>query len=97
VKVERAKILKEEAELHPLLQQADSSHKGSESDKHDGFRVLLNKQEKYGNKVDFLWRLAPAYSDMFSLTNDVEEKKRYAADGGQISGTFRGDFGVSKK
>ncbi|KAG9470114.1 hypothetical protein GDO78_018848 [Eleutherodactylus coqui] len=86
VKAERAKILKEEAELHSLLQQADSSHKGSESEKHDGFRMLLNKQEKYGNKVEFLWRLARAYSDMFYLTNNVEEKKCYAADGKDVAG-----------
>ncbi|XP_069810796.1 regulator of microtubule dynamics protein 2-like [Dendropsophus ebraccatus] len=86
VTAETAKITKEEAELRSLLQQADTSHNGSESDKQDAFRMLLNTQEKYGNKVEFLWRLARAYSDMFYLTDDVEEKKSYAADGKSVAG-----------
>lgn len=36
---------------------------------------------QFGNKVEFLWRLARAYSDMFYLTNDAEEKKNYATNG----------------
>ncbi|KAM4041377.1 LOW QUALITY PROTEIN: regulator of microtubule dynamics protein 2 [Anomaloglossus baeobatrachus] len=80
-----AKIPEDQAELHSLLQQADTSHGGSESEKQDGFRMLLNKQEKW-NKVEFLWRLARAYSDMFYLTNNVEEKKSYAADGKNVAG-----------
>ncbi|XP_073528650.1 regulator of microtubule dynamics protein 2-like [Phyllobates terribilis] len=81
-----AKIPEEQAELHFLLKQADTSHNGTESEKQDGFRMLLNKQEKYGNKVEFLWRLARAYSDMFYLTNIVEEKRTYAADGKNVAG-----------
>ncbi|XP_040285545.1 regulator of microtubule dynamics protein 2 [Bufo bufo] len=86
IKAEKAKITEEEAELQSLLQQADSSCNGSESEKQDGFRMLLNKQEKYGNKVEFLWRLARAYSDMFYLTNDAEEKKSYAIEGKTAAG-----------
>ncbi|XP_077139028.1 regulator of microtubule dynamics protein 2-like [Ranitomeya variabilis] len=81
-----AKIPEDQAELLSLLKQADTNHNGSESEKQDGFRMLLNKQEKYGNKVEFLWRLARAYSDMFYLTNNVEEKKTYAADGKNVAG-----------
>ncbi|KAG8550571.1 hypothetical protein GDO81_023716 [Engystomops pustulosus] len=86
VTAEKTKLPEEEAELQSLLRQADTNHNGSESDKQDGFRMLLNKQEKYGNKVEFLWRLARAYSDMFYLTNDAEEKKSYAADGKNVAG-----------
>lgn len=86
VTAETAKITKDEAELRSFLQQADTSHRGSECEKQDGFRLLLNKQEKYGNKVEFLWRLARAYSDMFYLTDDVEEKKGFAADGKIVAG-----------
>ncbi|XP_073413613.1 regulator of microtubule dynamics protein 2-like [Dendrobates tinctorius] len=81
-----ANIPEDQAELLSLLKQADANHNGSESEKQDGFRMLLNKQEKYGNKVEFLWRLARAYSDMFYLTNNVEEKKTYAADGKNVAG-----------
>ncbi|XP_069625115.1 regulator of microtubule dynamics protein 2 [Ranitomeya imitator] len=81
-----AKIPEDQAELLSLLKQADTNHNGSESEKQDGFRMLLNKQEKYGNKVEFLWRLARAYSDMFYLANNVEEKKTYAADGKNVAG-----------
>ncbi|XP_075059829.1 regulator of microtubule dynamics protein 2-like [Mixophyes fleayi] len=86
VRAESSEVTEEEAELLSLLQQADSSHSGSESEKQEGFRMILNKQEKYGNKVEFLWRLARAYSDMFYLTSDVEEKKSYAANGKDVAG-----------
>ncbi|XP_056423492.1 regulator of microtubule dynamics protein 2 [Hyla sarda] len=85
ITAETDKITKEEAELRSLLQQTDTNHNGSESEKQEGFRMLLNKQEKYGNKVEFLWRLARAYSDMFYLTDNVEEKKSYAADGKSVA------------
>ncbi|KAM9315382.1 regulator of microtubule dynamics protein 2 [Gastrophryne carolinensis] len=89
VKIPKARsntISAEESELLSVLKQADICHNGSESEKQEGFRVMLNKQEKFGNKVEFLWRLARAYSDMFYLTNDVEEKKNYAANGKNVAG-----------
>ncbi|NWI13388.1 RMD2 protein, partial [Crypturellus soui] len=73
--------LEEEKELLDLLQQADSLHKGSEDDKKEGFRLLLEKEEKYENCAGFLWRVARAYGDLFELTTDAEEKKKYVTDG----------------
>ncbi|NWW98194.1 RMD2 protein, partial [Caloenas nicobarica] len=70
----------EEQELFDLLQQVDNLHKGSEDDKKEGFRLLLEKDEKYENCVDFLWRLARAYGDLFEMTTDAEEKRKYVSD-----------------
>ncbi|NXL30016.1 RMD2 protein, partial [Glaucidium brasilianum] len=67
----------EEEELFNLLQQVDNLHKGSEDDKKEGFRLLLEKNDKYENCVDFLWRLARAYADLFEITTDAEEKRNY--------------------
>ncbi|NWQ89179.1 RMD2 protein, partial [Burhinus bistriatus] len=67
----------EEEELINFLQQVDNLHKGSEDDKKEGFRLLLEKDEKYENCVDFLWRLARAYGDQFEMTTDAEEKRKY--------------------
>ncbi|XP_009282056.1 regulator of microtubule dynamics protein 2 isoform X1 [Aptenodytes patagonicus] len=71
----------EEEELFNLLQQVDNLHKGSEDDKKEGFRLLLEKDDKYENCVDFLWRLARAYGDLFEMTTDAEEKRKYVTDG----------------
>ncbi|NWY57684.1 RMD2 protein, partial [Chionis minor] len=73
----------EEEELFNLLQQVDNLHKGSEDDKKEGFRLLLEKDEKYENCADFLWRLARAYGDQFEMTTDAEEKRKYVTDGKQ--------------
>uniref|UniRef100_A0A8B9CL84 Regulator of microtubule dynamics protein 2 n=1 Tax=Anser brachyrhynchus TaxID=132585 RepID=A0A8B9CL84_9AVES len=70
-------VQSEEEELLTLLQQVDSLHKGSEDDKKESFRLLLEKDDKYENCVDFLWRVARAYGDMFEMTADTEEKKKY--------------------
>ncbi|NXY32379.1 RMD2 protein, partial [Pomatorhinus ruficollis] len=67
----------EDEELFNFLQQVDSLHKGSEDDKKEGFRLLLEKDYKYENSVDFLWRLARAYGDLFEMTTDAEEKRKY--------------------
>ncbi|NXF57454.1 RMD2 protein, partial [Ciccaba nigrolineata] len=73
-------IVKSEEELFNLLQQVDNLHKGSEDDKKEGFRLLLEKDDKYENCVDFLWRLARAYGDLFEMTTDAEEKRKYVTD-----------------
>ncbi|NXW60968.1 RMD2 protein, partial [Eurystomus gularis] len=70
----------EEEELFNLLQQVDNLHKGSEDDKKEGFRLLLEKNDKYENCADFLWRLARAYGDLFEMTTDAEEKRKYVTD-----------------
>ncbi|NXN83322.1 RMD2 protein, partial [Bombycilla garrulus] len=67
----------EDEDLLSFLQQVDNLHKGSEDDKKEGFRLLLEKNEKYENCVDFLWRLARAYGDLFEMTTDAEEKRKY--------------------
>ncbi|NXE87501.1 RMD2 protein, partial [Menura novaehollandiae] len=67
----------EEEDLFNFLQQVDNLHKGSEDDKKEGFRLLLEKDDQYENCVDFLWRLARAYGDLFEMATDAEEKKKY--------------------
>ncbi|NWR91278.1 RMD2 protein, partial [Furnarius figulus] len=75
-----AMVQSEEEELLNFLQQVDNLHKGSEDDKKEGFRLLLEKDDKYENCVDFLWRLARAYGDLFEMTTDAEEKRKYVTD-----------------
>ncbi|NWU03604.1 RMD2 protein, partial [Urocynchramus pylzowi] len=67
----------EDEDLLKFLQQVDNLHKGSEDDKKESFRLLLEKDYKYENCVDFLWRLARAYGDLFEMTTDAEEKRKY--------------------
>ncbi|NWZ79142.1 RMD2 protein, partial [Poecile atricapillus] len=67
----------EDEDLFNFLQQVDNLHEGSEDDKKEGFRLLLEKDDKYENCVDFLWRLARAYGDLFEMTTDAEEKRKY--------------------
>ncbi|NXD36856.1 RMD2 protein, partial [Copsychus sechellarum] len=67
----------EDEDLLNFLQKVDNLHNGSEDDKKEGFRLLLEKDDKYEKCVDFLWRLARAYGDMFEMTTDAEEKRKY--------------------
>ncbi|KFP13967.1 Regulator of microtubule dynamics protein 2 [Egretta garzetta] len=82
-----ASVKSEEEELLNLLQQVDNLHKGSEDDKKEGFRLLLEKDDKYENCVDFLWRLTRAYGDLFEMTADAEEKRKYVTDGSHEPGS----------
>ncbi|NXL92490.1 RMD2 protein, partial [Alectura lathami] len=77
-------VQSEDEELFNLLQQVDGLHKGSEDDKKESFRLLLEKEAKYENCVDFLWRVARAYGDMFEMTTDADEKRKYVSDGKQM-------------
>ncbi|NXK78773.1 RMD2 protein, partial [Amazona guildingii] len=70
----------EDEELFNFLQQVDNLHKGSENDKKEGFRLLLEKDDKYEHCADFLWRLARAYGDLFEMSTDANEKRKYVAD-----------------
>ncbi|XP_042334073.1 regulator of microtubule dynamics protein 2 isoform X1 [Sceloporus undulatus] len=71
----------EKIDLFNLLQESDRLHSGSDNDKRESFKLLLENEEKYRNCAGFLWRLARAYGDMFMLTTDAEEKKNYASEG----------------
>ncbi|XP_063161672.1 regulator of microtubule dynamics protein 2 isoform X1 [Candoia aspera] len=64
-----------------VLQEVDRLHGGSEHEKRESFKLLLEREEQYRNHPGFLWRLARAYGDMFELTADADEKKNYAAEG----------------
>ncbi|NXC15312.1 RMD2 protein, partial [Corythaeola cristata] len=88
MKSTNATVKSEEEELFNLLQQVDSLHKGSEDDKKEAFRLLLEKDDKYENYVDFLWRLARAYGDLFDMTTDAEEKRKHATDGKQRKNVY---------
>ncbi|NWT83906.1 RMD2 protein, partial [Lanius ludovicianus] len=78
----------EDEDFFNFLRQVDNLHKGSEDDKKEGFRLLLEKDDKYENCVDFLWRLARAYGDLFEMTTDAEEKRKYVTDVKQNSSKF---------
>ncbi|NXA83901.1 RMD2 protein, partial [Thryothorus ludovicianus] len=78
----------EDEDLFNFLQHVDKLHKGSEDDKKEGFRLLLEKDDKYENCVEFLWRLARAYGDLFEMTTDAEEKRKYVTDVKQNSSKF---------
>ncbi|XP_054832706.1 regulator of microtubule dynamics protein 2 [Eublepharis macularius] len=80
----------EKIDLFNLLQQVDTLHCGSDGDRGESFRLLLENEEKYKDCAGFLWRLARAYGDMFELTTNVEEKKNYASEG-----KLRGENAVS--
>ncbi|NXG53866.1 RMD2 protein, partial [Psilopogon haemacephalus] len=83
-----AAVKSEEEELLKFLQQVDNLHKGSQDDKKEGFRLLCEKDGKYENSVDFLWRLARAYGDLFEMTTDAEEKRQYVSDGKQRKNVY---------
>ncbi|MGH0147300.1 UNVERIFIED_CONTAM: hypothetical protein FKN15_010212 [Acipenser sinensis] len=76
-------LIEEKDEFKLLMQKADSLHTGPESEKKEGFMMLLEKKDQYGQEVPFLWRLARSYGDMFDLTSDIEDKKSYTEAGRQ--------------
>ncbi|XP_053315445.1 regulator of microtubule dynamics protein 2 [Spea bombifrons] len=76
----------EVARLREILDKADKSHAGCEAEKQEGFKMLLDNKDKREDCVEFLWRLARAYGDMYFISNDNEEKKTYAAEGKCVAG-----------
>ncbi|XP_047429087.1 regulator of microtubule dynamics protein 3 isoform X2 [Mugil cephalus] len=68
-------------ELALLLAQSDILHTGDASLKAEGFRLLLDNRGQYGHSREFLWRMARAYSDMYSITEDKQEKETYKQQG----------------
>nr|XP_020658475.1 regulator of microtubule dynamics protein 2 isoform X1 [Pogona vitticeps]XP_020658476.1 regulator of microtubule dynamics protein 2 isoform X1 [Pogona vitticeps]XP_020658477.1 regulator of microtubule dynamics protein 2 isoform X1 [Pogona vitticeps]XP_020658478.1 regulator of microtubule dynamics protein 2 isoform X1 [Pogona vitticeps] len=76
----------EKTDLCDLLQEVDRLNGGSDNEKRESFRLLRENEEKYRNSSGFLWRLARAYGDMFSVATDAEEKKNYASEGKLVAG-----------
>lgn len=67
----------EELNLDVLLQKADNLRM-DESKKIESFELLCDHKEKFKDEIEFIWRLARAYGDMYNLSTNIEEKKHYA-------------------
>ncbi|XP_069743806.1 regulator of microtubule dynamics protein 2 [Narcine bancroftii] len=72
-------------EFDLLMQKADKLHDSLMVEKSEGFQLLLEKKDKFWDNVEFLWRLARAYSDMHDISSDVEDKKNYAMIGKELA------------
>ncbi|KAG1938420.1 regulator of microtubule dynamics protein 3 [Pimephales promelas] len=68
-------------ELSLLLAQCDLLHAGDSGKKAEGFKLLTENRPLYADNVEFMWRLARAYSDMCETTGNREEKRNYAEQG----------------
>uniref|UniRef100_A0A4W3J7T9 Regulator of microtubule dynamics protein 2 n=2 Tax=Callorhinchus milii TaxID=7868 RepID=A0A4W3J7T9_CALMI len=73
------------SEFDSIIQRAHDLHSGTVEEKEEGFWLLLEKKDQYGDQVEFLWRLARAYGDMHDMTSDKEDKKNYASTGKQVA------------
>ncbi|XP_012509252.1 PREDICTED: regulator of microtubule dynamics protein 2 [Propithecus coquereli] len=67
----------EELKLDVLLQKADHLRM-DESGKLESFELLCDHKEKFRDEIEFMWRLARAYGDMYELSTNTQEKKYYA-------------------
>ncbi|XP_057626944.1 regulator of microtubule dynamics protein 2 isoform X2 [Chionomys nivalis] len=67
----------EELKLDVLLQKVDRLHI-NEANKVESFELLCDHKEKFSEEIEFLWRLARAYGDMYKLSTNTQEKKHYA-------------------
>ncbi|XP_052391618.1 regulator of microtubule dynamics protein 3-like isoform X4 [Carassius gibelio] len=70
-------------ELTLLLTQCDLLHAGDSGKKAEGFQLLIENIPLYADNVEFMWRLARAYSDMCETADNREEKRNYAEQGYQ--------------
>ncbi|XP_051730558.1 regulator of microtubule dynamics protein 3 [Ctenopharyngodon idella] len=68
-------------ELTLLLAQCDLLHAGDSGKKAEGFKLLTENRPLYADNMEFMWRLARAYSDMCETTDNREEKRNYAEQG----------------
>ncbi|XP_026118351.1 regulator of microtubule dynamics protein 3-like isoform X1 [Carassius auratus] len=68
-------------ELTLLLTQCDLLHAGDSGKKAEGFQLLIENIPLYADNVEFMWRLARAYSDMCETADNREEKRNYAEQG----------------
>ncbi|XP_041487084.1 regulator of microtubule dynamics protein 2 isoform X3 [Microtus oregoni] len=67
----------EELKLDVLLQKVDRL-RITEANKVESFELLCDHKEKFSEEIEFLWRLARAYGDMYKLSTNTQEKKHYA-------------------
>ncbi|XP_062934523.1 regulator of microtubule dynamics protein 2 [Cynocephalus volans] len=67
----------QELNLDVLLQKADHL-RTDESGKMESFELLCDHKEKFRDEIEFMWRFARAYGDMYELSTDTKEKKHYA-------------------
>ncbi|XP_032208839.1 regulator of microtubule dynamics protein 2 isoform X4 [Mustela erminea] len=67
----------EELNLDVLLQKADNLRM-NECSKLESFELLCDHKEKFRDEIEFIWRLARAYGDMYELSTNAQEKKHYA-------------------
>ncbi|XP_018593653.1 regulator of microtubule dynamics protein 2 [Scleropages formosus] len=70
--------------LAALLEKVDALHRGTDSEKREGFTLLVKKKEEFGQSSEFLWRLARAYGDCHDMALSTEEKKSYAEAGKNV-------------
>ncbi|XP_058524044.1 regulator of microtubule dynamics protein 2 isoform X2 [Ochotona princeps] len=67
----------EELSLDVLLQKVDNLRL-NESGKLESFELLCDHKEKFRDEVEFMWRFARGYGDMYELSTHSKEKKHYA-------------------
>nr|XP_060508790.1 regulator of microtubule dynamics protein 2 isoform X2 [Panthera onca] len=67
----------EELHLDVLLQKVDNLRM-NESSKMESFELLCDHKEKFRDEIEFIWRFARAYGDMYELSTNAQEKKHYA-------------------
>uniref|UniRef100_A0A8C6F9K9 Regulator of microtubule dynamics protein 2 n=1 Tax=Monodon monoceros TaxID=40151 RepID=A0A8C6F9K9_MONMO len=67
----------EELNLDALIQTADNLRM-NESRKMESFELLCDHKEKFRDEIEFIWRFARAYGDMYELSTNAQEKKHYA-------------------
>ncbi|XP_014055351.2 regulator of microtubule dynamics protein 2 isoform X3 [Salmo salar] len=71
-------------EFSALLERVDALHDGSDGDKRECLRTMLDKREQFGQNTTFLWRLVRAYVDVHDITANLEQKKTHAETGKKV-------------
>uniref|UniRef100_A0A673X0D1 Regulator of microtubule dynamics protein 2 n=1 Tax=Salmo trutta TaxID=8032 RepID=A0A673X0D1_SALTR len=71
-------------EFSALLDRVDALHDGSDGDKRECLRTMLDKREQFGQNTTFLWRLVRAYVDVHDVTANLEQKKTHAETGKKV-------------
>uniref|UniRef100_A0A3B4YGS2 Regulator of microtubule dynamics protein 2 n=1 Tax=Seriola lalandi dorsalis TaxID=1841481 RepID=A0A3B4YGS2_SERLL len=67
-----------------LLERIDCLHQGTESDKRESLKILLEQREEFEQNSSFLWRLIRAYCDVHDVSSTQEEKKTHAETGKKV-------------